>query len=76
MVQTYDPWGFGSGQSKHTTQIMRAAGGIKTHDSDCFFQTYFFGVNFFSYTFYIFCIDKEHFLYTHLTIFKYMINTF
>ena len=41
-----------------------------------FFQTYFFGVNFFSYTFYIFCINKEHFLYTHLTIFKYMINTF
>ena len=41
-----------------------------------FFQTYFFGVNFFSYTFYIFCIDKEHFLYTHLTIFKYMLNTF
>ena len=40
------------------------------------FQTYFFGVKFFSYTFYIFCINKEHFLYTHLTIFKYMLNTF
>ena len=24
MVQTYDPWGLGSGQSEHTTQIARA----------------------------------------------------
>ena len=37
-----------------------------------FFQTYFFGVNFFSYTFYIFWIDKKHFLYTHLTIFNHV----
>ena len=29
MVQTYDPWGLGSGQSKRTTQITRVAkGGI------------------------------------------------
>ena len=29
MVHTYDPWGLGSGQSKHTTQIAHAAkGGI------------------------------------------------
>ena len=27
MVQTYDPWGLGSGQSERTTQITRAAGG-------------------------------------------------
>ena len=26
-VQTYDPWGLDSGQSKRTTQIARAAGG-------------------------------------------------
>ena len=26
-VQTYDPWGLGSGQSERTTQIARAAGG-------------------------------------------------
>ena len=30
----------------------------------------------FIHTFKKICIDKEHFLYTHLTIFKYMINTF
>ena len=27
-VQTYDPWGFGSGKSERMTQIARAAGGI------------------------------------------------
>jgi hypothetical protein len=27
-VQTYDPWGLGSGQSECTTQIARVAGGI------------------------------------------------
>ena len=27
-MQTYDPWGLGSGQSERTTQIARAAGGI------------------------------------------------
>ena len=26
-VQMYDPWGLGSGQSEHTTQIVRVAGG-------------------------------------------------
>ena len=26
-VQTYDPWGLGSGQSEHMTQIARVAGG-------------------------------------------------
>ena len=27
-VQTYDPWGLGSGQSERTTQIARVAGGM------------------------------------------------
>ena len=27
MVQMYDPWGLGSGQSERTPQIMQAAGG-------------------------------------------------
>ena len=27
MVQTYDPWGFGSGQSERTTRIARHKGG-------------------------------------------------
>ena len=27
MVQTYDPWGLGSGQSERMTQIARVAGG-------------------------------------------------
>ena len=27
-VQTYDPWGLGSGQSERTTQIARSMGGI------------------------------------------------
>jgi hypothetical protein len=27
-VQTYDPWGLGSGQSERTTQIARVAGAI------------------------------------------------
>ena len=27
MVQTYDPWGLGSGQSERTTQITRMAEG-------------------------------------------------
>ena len=28
MVQTYDPWGLGSGQSESTTQIVGGGGGV------------------------------------------------
>ena len=31
MVQTYDPWGLGSGQSERTTQITRVAEGWGVH---------------------------------------------
>ena len=31
MMQTYDLWGLGSGQSERTTQITRAAGGGISH---------------------------------------------
>ena len=30
-VQTYDPWGLGSGQSERTTQIARVAEGCISH---------------------------------------------